>query len=776
MWQATLPSRSGTRDDQTLGGVMSVLKASGLGGRWLAPRSKCDAPRRFESKFVSITACAILMSAAANAAVLDIKTLSTRPDRVSGGDVLAQITQDDNAVTAVLLNGNDVTGEFRAGTTPNTRVGLVTGLVVGSNTLSSGGVSLQIKNYPITGPITSGPHEVPYICTTQNYQIYSGVVGPILPDGTTYNPPLDADCSAATKITYLYMPIGGTTFKPLPSTTSLPADVATTTTTTGATVNFIVRFETSTIDRGIYQSSILHDPTTDPAPNWFTPPRGWNKRLIAIEGAGCPGGWYFQGTAGGSLALPGIIDASLLSAARLGEGYALFGNTLQNASQSCNSVLSGEAAMMGKEHFIESFGVPVYTVSMGCSGGSYGSAQLADALPGLFDGVLIACTFPDPLGIAFSGSDGHLLTHYFNSTDPAGFSVPQQVSVSGYKGLQAFIDAANQSGRTDPVPGRVDIPGYVSAVWSPVVPASLRYDPITNPRGARPTVYDISHNMYGVNASTGFALRPFDNVGVQYGLDALNAGQITMTQFLNLNEFIGGYDQDFNYVPTRSVGDPGAILRAQQSGLQLGGNGGLASIPVFDTTGQYNDDGGYHYQWFHFALRDRMIQANGNADNHVMWRGNPVNVDLAWATFEQWMEAIAADTSNLTSREKAIRDKPALATDGCWKTATIGFWRERQTFSSTNNSICNTLYPSYAFPRYVAGGPVAANIIKCQLKPIDPNDYAGTFSTPELARLNRIFPNGVCDWSKPGVNQTGVVPWASFGPAPENLVFDITHP
>jgi hypothetical protein len=40
--------------------------------------------------------------------------------------------------------------------------------------------------------------------------------------------------------------------------------------------------------------------------------------------------------------------------------------------------------------------------------------------------------------------------------------------------------------------------------------------------------------------------------------------------------------------------------------------------------------------------------------------------------------------------------------------------------------------------------------------------------------LHNIFQNGVCDWSKPGVNQTGVVPWASFGPAPENLVFDVT--
>jgi hypothetical protein len=37
-----------------------------------------------------------------------------------------------------------------------------------------------------------------------------------------------------------------------------------------------------------------------------------------------------------------------------------------------------------------------------------------------------------------------------------------------------------------------------------------------------------------------------------------------------------------------------------------------------------------------------------------------------------------------------------------------------------------------------------------------------------------MFPAGVCDWTKPGVGQTGVVPYGSFGPSPVNLLFDIT--
>ncbi len=704
-----------------------------------------------------------------------IQVLSANPDRVSGGDVLLKISLPRGARSVMVTlhpTNQDVSASFRE-TAPGILLGLVSGLVVGENRVivraeDVGTESLRLTNYPITGPITSGPHIQPFICQTQTFS---------LPDGTALGLPTDADCSAPTKINYLYMPQGGNVFRAVSRASDVPTTgVAMTTTTMGVTVRFVVRVETSTIDRGIYQSAVLHDPLFDPAPTPFSPPRGWNRRLIAIEGFGCPGGWYIQGATIGSLVLPGVLDANLLSPTRLGEGYAMFSNTLQHPSNNCNSVLSAEAAMMGKEHFIKTWGVPKFTVSTGCSGGSYGSIQLADQVPGLFDGALIACTFPDPLGIAFSGSDGHLLTHYFNATDPTGFSQAQRVAVSGYKGLQAFIDAANQSGRTDPVPNRVDIPGYVSAPFSAAVPVALRYDPVANPRGARPTVYDAARNVYGINPATGFALRPFDNVGVQYGLEALNRGEITTTQFLDLNQRIGGYDQDFDYVSSRSVGDLGAIRRAYQSGLQLGGGGGLASIPVMDITGIYNDDGGYHYQWFHFATRDRMAQANGNADNHVMWRGNPVPQAQSWHTFIQWVEAVSADTSDRTTREKVIRNKPAMAVDGCWSSPT-NFIAERQTFSSApTSSRCNALFPSYAFPRHVAGGPLAANNLKCRLKPIDPSDYRVSFTTSELDRLHRIFPSGVCDWSRHGIGFQGVVPNASFGPSEVNRVFDIANP
>ena len=69
----------------------------------------------------------------------------------------------------------------------------------------------------------------------------------------------------------------------------------------------------------------------------------------------------------------------------------------------------------------------------------------------------------------------------------------------------------------------------------------------------------------------------------------------------------------------------------------------------------------------------------------------------------------------------------------------------------------------------MAGGPLTSDVLKCQMKPIDAGDYAVTFTSEEMARLETIFVGGVCDWSKPGVGQVpNTRTWLSFGPSPVN--------
>ena len=67
----------------------------------------------------------------------------------------------------------------------------------------------------------------------------------------------------------------------------------------------------------------------------------------------------------------------------------------------------------------------------------------------------------------------------------------------------------------------------------------------------------------------------------------------------------------------------------------------------------------------------------------------------------------------------------------------------------------------------VAGGPIQENILKCQLKPLNPSDYAGvTFTATQWTRLNDAFPGGVCDWSKPGVGQQEAISPLTFAAGP----------
>jgi hypothetical protein len=188
---------------------------------------------------------------------VQIKTLSADASRVTGGDVLVQVTLPDNApleAAQIALGGHDVTSAFQPGPAPHTLMGVVTGLVNGKNTLAvitkngTPDASLVITNYPITGPVFSGPWIEPFICQTDAFK---------LPDGTTLGKPLDENCSAKTIVQYVYRTTGDKPeFKPL-AIGATPTDMAKTTTTEGKMVNFIVRIETGTMDRGIYQNTIL---------------------------------------------------------------------------------------------------------------------------------------------------------------------------------------------------------------------------------------------------------------------------------------------------------------------------------------------------------------------------------------------------------------------------------------------------------------------------------------------------------------------------------------
>src|SRR5262249_45777730 len=188
---------------------------------------------------------------------LAIETLSTAPNRVSGGDVLVRIAVPRRVALSdveVFLNGADVTGAFLADDSSRGLIGLVAGLKDGKNLLTAATRQTRpaqharraIQNFPIHGPIFAGPHQTPWICETET----SGL-----------GPSLDEHCTVPTIYEWFYRSTDGT-FNPLPSLKPpFPDDLAQTTTIDGNTVNYIVRVESGTINQSIYRISIIDDPT-----------------------------------------------------------------------------------------------------------------------------------------------------------------------------------------------------------------------------------------------------------------------------------------------------------------------------------------------------------------------------------------------------------------------------------------------------------------------------------------------------------------------------------
>ena len=155
-----------------------------------------------------------------------VELLSSRAEWVTGGDALVAIRPSETgAAVRALLNGNDVSSAFRSDPTdPGRMVGLVSGMKPGANTLVADNAgdtaTLALTNFPVTGPVFSGPHESPFVCQTDTFRIYPG--GPFLGAAT------DANCSATTRVDYVYRNTANpAAFVALPNQQQVPADAAT---------------------------------------------------------------------------------------------------------------------------------------------------------------------------------------------------------------------------------------------------------------------------------------------------------------------------------------------------------------------------------------------------------------------------------------------------------------------------------------------------------------------------------------------------------------------
>lgn len=685
---------------------------------------------------------------------LKVSVLSNRADLISGGDALVQvalpagITPSKVRVTAA---GRDVTRAFAV--RPNGQFeGLVTGLPLGRSVLKAAvgrsSDTLTITNHPNGGPVFSGPQVQPWVCQSTA---------------------VDKQCNQPAEYTYLYKSTNPTMPGLQPyDPESPPSDVASTATEGGKSVPFIVRLETGYQDRDQYKILQLFQPG-EPWKPW-APQEQWNHKVLVPHGGNCgyahaSGEAPLQDFSGTFPPNPAVEDSYITA---LGRGFAVMSTALDNLGHNCNILTQAESLIMAKERLIEQYGSVRYTIGTGCSGGSIVQNQVANAYPGVYQGLITTCSYPDAVSTLAQFADLHGMRLYFENPSKWApgvlWSPTQMAAVEGHLShLNAVVaDEAFFKPLSDP------------SAPCDGVSDEQRYNAESNPGGVRCVLMDYMINVFGPRPQEvwgpqeqeigrGFGGVPLGNTGIQYGLDSVEQGLITPAQFADLNAAIGGLNVDGQPIAERAAGDVGALRNAYRSGA-INTATNLNKVAILNHGGP--DPGAAHDYGHAFWTRARIEREHGHYKNHVMWFGHaPLIGDPRWANeallaMDSWLAAVEADTSAKPLVDKIVDDRPADLQDRCSNVPGV-----EQVDLPGVGKVCELpeLQTHYGTPRTVAGGPATNDVNECVLKPLRRSDlFPRQFSDADWSRLQETFPNGVCDYSEAGVGDGDTLTWLSY--------------
>ncbi len=673
-----------------------------------------------------------------------ITVVSSRGDLVVGDEALVEVAvpagQDPHEVTVDVGTENETSAFSVQSST--TLVGLVTGLHDGANTVTAqlahgSGAQIVLTDHPSGGPLFAGPQVQTWTCEA----------------GAT-----DSQCDKAPTYEYLYRSTDAEKTHLEPYDPENPPNDVATTTANGVTVPFIVRVETGYQDRDQYSIAVLYNPeepwsATSPQPQF-------DHKMLITHGFGC-GVAYESATAPSTTEGSGTIVAGAMWA--LANGWTVMSTSLDNDIHNCDLVTQAESLLMAKERVIDRYGTLRYTVGTGCSGGSLTQQWVANAYPGIYQGILPTCSFPDAWSSATQVFDYHMLNHYFADKEEWGsgisWSPAEEAAVEGTPGTEnSLVSDAGFFGAimpSNPCPGTNE---------------ETLYNPISNPGGVRCSIADLAINVFGARAESewgpeekaldrGFAGIPVSNVGVQYGLAALREKKITAAQFVDLNAKIGGLDDETSTpVPARMSANRVALANAYRSGM-INETNNLGQTAIIDCVGSNPEEA--HDSYRTFAVQARLKRENGTSANQLIWEGaypllgSPTCQVQALQAMDTWLAAVTADTRTVPLAKKIIKDRPKEITDRCYK-----FSGEIEN----PDGLCPAGVVSvYGTPRTVAGEAITTDDNECKLQPLTKKtDPTKSFTAEQLAMLQGLFPNGVCKFTKPGLEQQRTIPWMIY--------------
>lgn len=606
-----------------------------------------------------------------------------------------------------------------------------------------------------------------------------------------------ANCGAPMTVKYFYFSSTSQSLEDLPDPLARPADLARIS-VNDAMVNYIVRQEIGTLNRFVYSIFLL---TPNPTAGSATDLSAWNGDLVFHFGGSDSVGATQSGSVAMALvARPDIVDFHL---PLLQRGYALATSTGTATSTTEDILLSGNTANMVKQQFAAAYGMPEHTFGIGGSGGAIQQQLYEQNMPDLLDALIPIETFGDTFTELNPVSDCELLEFYFDRTDalvngvgtvnPKWQDWNKRRMIEGYNARNGsptrFDDGTGRPRGSSANPGSSEcIEAWRGSIPLFVNPLHIEGDSYTLLQQTQPQAFaqtrfsifdDLSH-VFGTDPASGFAYHTFDNVGVQYGLQALRDAEITVDEFLLLNAHIGGWKNPRDFVAEgrpfdsraltsdwdpwssrnatardhmivgniapRSQANRDAIRAAYKYGLIFLGDIDAPTILIDLYKEPQLDE---HHSRESFEVRERVIETKGNTDNLSIWTTEADLEELAPLLLR------ALDSQKLWLESGA---KPTDAQDACFSAngaliyGGADAYDGVRTADTSDDGTCLLQFQIYGSPRSVAGEPLTGNVFQCHLKSVDDalnDDTYGMvdFTPTQVQRLRDIFPTGVCDYS-----------------------------
>jgi hypothetical protein len=535
--------------------------------------------------------------------------------------------------------------------------------------------------------------------------------------------------------------------------------------------DLLVRLELGTINRHFYY---LLMPVQAAETTTRYSATLWNRKLI-YQFYGGVGIGYRQGYLRPDRLIRDRLD-------ELRQGFAVASASINKTSYGYNFLLAEDTASRVKRQFISLYGQPLYTLGIGGSGGGIAQYLLLQNHPDLLDGGIALYSYPDMLSQTLYALDCDLLHnyYYFGAADKGRWqSITQRQSVEGLSVSAAYSLKFK---------AQVWLAQLSSGIW-PTLPdgatqchnawlglSSLVHNP-TQGKLKRLTTDEIlpqvnwsywgdMAGIYGKDQH-GFGHSLWANNGVQYGLQALKTGELSVAEFIALNSAVGSWQQQSQkqaeriaYLPfidvplwqsafsrqniisrtgnspaPRFSADQQAIGRAYRYGqLFLG----MTDKPILDLRHYLDPQLDMHHLQPSFAARERLIKRNGHADNQLIWVSHPDHTPLpqAIALMDQWLSQ---------------QQKPAQAKDQCF--AADGSVIAGGATVWQTGELCALTYPPLSNSRLQAGAPAHGLMFNCALISVDVaiarGDYLPLDMQPYAAQLQAVFPAGVCDYNLP---------------------------